>query len=125
KWIWKPADMRTTPLRLVGINWESENFLCGRAINWVIKISVSLQLPQLIIATASVYLHRFYMRKSVRRYYPKVMSATALFLATKVKEIPRKLEYIVREYLRIDENGDEIQPGNLTPDNSEVCLSIE
>ncbi|KAI8447067.1 cyclin-like protein, partial [Phakopsora pachyrhizi] len=79
-----------------GIDWESE-FLHGRAINWVIRISVSLQLPQLIIATASVYLHRFYMRKSVRRYSPKVMSATALFLATKIKEVPRKLEYIVRD----------------------------
>ncbi|CAH7666387.1 cyclin-like protein, partial [Phakopsora pachyrhizi] len=120
QWIWKPADMRSTPSRLVGIDWESENFLRGRAISWVIRISVSLQLPQLIIATASVYLHRFYMRKSVRRYSPKVMSATALFLATKVEEVPRKLEYIVREYLRIGHNGDEIQPGNLTPDNSEI-----
>ncbi|CAH7690465.1 myosin head-domain-containing protein [Phakopsora pachyrhizi] len=59
------------------------------------------------------------MRKSVRRYSLKVMSATALFLATKVEEVPIKLEYIFREYLRIDENGDEIQPGNLTPDGSE------
>ncbi|CAH7665812.1 cyclin-like protein, partial [Phakopsora pachyrhizi] len=125
QWIWNPADMRSTPSRLVGIDWESENFLRGRAINWVIRISVSLQLPQLIIATASVFLHRFYMRKSVRRYSPKVMSATALFLATKAKEVPRKLEYIVREYLRIDKNGDEIQPGNLTPDNSKESASFK
>ncbi|KAI8443080.1 hypothetical protein BY996DRAFT_6425417 [Phakopsora pachyrhizi] len=51
------------------------------------------------------------------------MSATALFLATKVKQVPRKLEYIVREYLRIDENGDEILPGNHAPDNSEASIS--
>ncbi|CAH7671068.1 hypothetical protein PPACK8108_LOCUS5833 [Phakopsora pachyrhizi] len=65
------------------------------------------------------------MRKSVRRYSPKVMSATALFLATKVEEVPRKLEYIVREYLRINKNGDEIQPGNLTPDDSEESASFK
>ncbi|CAH7667906.1 cyclin-like protein [Phakopsora pachyrhizi] len=117
--------MRSTPSKLVGIDWESENFLRRRAINWIIRISVSLQLPQLIIPTASIYLHRFYMRKSVRRYSPKFMSSTALFLATKVKEVPRKLEYIVREYLWIDKNGDEIQPGNLTPDNSEECASFK
>ncbi|CAH7677648.1 cyclin-like protein [Phakopsora pachyrhizi] len=127
QWIWKPADMRSTPSRLVGIDCESENFLRGRAISWVIRISLLnfLQLPQLIIATASVYLHRFYMRKSVRRYSPKVMSATALFLATKAKEVPRKLEYIIREYLRIKENGDEIQPGNLKPDNFEESASFK
>ncbi|KAA1123805.1 hypothetical protein PGTUg99_021074 [Puccinia graminis f. sp. tritici] len=107
QWLWTPQALYDTPSRKLGMGWSEEIHLRARAVNWIVRISITLQLPQLIIATAAAYVHRFYMRKPLQRYPPKMMSATALFLATKVEEVPRKLEYVVREYLSVDEDGNE------------------
>ena len=67
-----------------------------------------LKLPQITLATASVYFHRFYMRHSMidappdrkgLHYYP--IAATCLFLATKVEENCRKMRELVIACVRV------------------------
>ncbi|KAE8581496.1 hypothetical protein XENTR_v10024810 [Xenopus tropicalis] len=41
-------------------------------------------------------MHRFYMHHSFTKYHRNVMSPTALFLAAKVEEQPRKLEHVIK-----------------------------
>jgi cyclin T len=57
-----------------------------------------LALPQLAIATAVVFFHRFYASATAVRPNDKFVAATAcLFLASKVEEIPKYLEVVVPE----------------------------
>ncbi|OAV91493.1 hypothetical protein, variant [Puccinia triticina 1-1 BBBD Race 1] len=107
QWLWTPQTVYETPSKKLGMRWAEEVHQRARAVNWIVRISIALQLPQLIIATAAAYVHRFYMRKPLQKYSPKMISATALFLATKVEEVPRKLEHVIREYLSVDEDGNE------------------
>ena len=66
-----------------------------------------LKLPQITLATANVFLHRFYMRHSMVdtpnrpgfHYYS--MAATSLFLATKVEEDCRKMKDLVIACVRV------------------------
>ncbi|PLW46107.1 hypothetical protein PCASD_04162 [Puccinia coronata f. sp. avenae] len=109
QWLWPPHALHCTPSGRLGMAFPEEAHRRARAVNWIVRSSISLQLPQLIIATAAAYLHRFYMRKAIQKYPPRLISATALFLATKVEEVPRKLEHVVREYLAVDEQGHERQ----------------
>ncbi|MBW0537072.1 hypothetical protein O181_076787 [Austropuccinia psidii MF-1] len=120
QWLWPVESLSDTPSGRLGMSWDEESHVRSQAINWIIRISISLQLPQLVIATASAYLHRFYMRKPIQKYSFKAMSATALFLATKVEEVPRKLEYVVREYLKFDDLGQE--RGSINEDSNEFQL---
>ncbi|KAJ8925425.1 hypothetical protein NQ315_009257 [Exocentrus adspersus] len=51
---------------------------------------------QLCINTAIVYMHRFYVFHSFTHFPWHQMAAAALFLAAKVEEQPRKLEYVIK-----------------------------
>ena len=56
-----------------------------------------LRLPQLSIATAIVFYHRFYSRKSYDSYDRFRIATTCLFLAGKVEETPKKIKDVVIE----------------------------
>ena len=53
--------------------------------------------PQLTIATAIVFYHRFYLNNSYEQYDRFVIANTCLFLAGKVEETPKKLKDVVIE----------------------------
>ncbi|EFP81055.2 uncharacterized protein PGTG_07307 [Puccinia graminis f. sp. tritici CRL 75-36-700-3] len=89
------------------MGWSEEINLRAWVVNWIIRISITLQLAQLIITTTAAYVHWFYMRKPLQRYPPKMMSATSLFLATKVEEVPRKLECVVCKYFSVNKDDNE------------------
>ncbi|KAA0202556.1 hypothetical protein HAZT_HAZT012011 [Hyalella azteca] len=55
----------------------------------------------MVINTAIVYMHRFYMMHSFTscilcRFHRNVIAPAAIFLAAKVEEQPRKLEHLIR-----------------------------
>lgn len=56
-----------------------------------------LRLPQLSIATAIVFYHRFYSRKTYDSYDRFRIATTCLFLAGKVEETPKKIKDVVIE----------------------------
>ncbi|XP_044525069.1 cyclin-T2, partial [Gracilinanus agilis] len=64
-----------------------------------------LNVSQLTINTAIVYMHRFYMHHSFTKFNRNgeggglklnIIAPTALFLAAKVEEQPRKLEHVIK-----------------------------
>lgn len=67
-----------------------------QAANLIQDMGQRLNVSQLTINTAIVYMHRFYMHHSFTKYHRNVMSPTALFLAAKVEEQPRKLEHVIK-----------------------------
>lgn len=63
---------------------------------------MKLKLPQLTIASAVVFFHRFYVRHKLKEYDRYMIAATCLFLAAKVEETPKKLKDVIEitHYLR-------------------------
>jgi len=60
-----------------------------------------LRLPQLTIATAIVFYHRFFAHKSYESFCRFTIATTCLFLASKVEETPKKLKDVVIETFKI------------------------
>eukprot|EP00962_Isochrysis_galbana_P025622 scaffold7923_cov121-Isochrysis_galbana.AAC.2 len=61
--------------------------------------------PQLPIATAMVFYHRFFAFKSYEEHDRFNIATTALFLACKVEETPRKLKDVVTEAYKAQYKG--------------------
>jgi len=62
----------------------------------------ALRLPQLSIATAIVFFHRFYARMSYEHYQDRFcVATTCLFLASKVEETPKKLKDVAAETYKV------------------------
>lgn len=56
-----------------------------------------LIIRQQAVATAQVYVRRFYTKVEVRRTNPALVLATALYLACKMEECPQHIRMIMAE----------------------------
>ena len=72
----------------------------SRAPDQSLSFIASPRRPQLTIATAIVFYHRFYLNNSYEQYDRFVIANTCLFLAGKVEETPKKLKDVVIESYR-------------------------
>mmetsp|Transcript_3523 Transcript_3523/g.6642 ORF Transcript_3523/g.6642 Transcript_3523/m.6642 type:complete len:275 (-) Transcript_3523:508-1332(-) len=84
-----------TPSGRDGISQDSE--MCARAYACTLiqEAGILLRLPQVVMVTAQMLFHRFFLRVSLKRYSHLWAAAAALFLATKVEEQHRKLREVV------------------------------
>ena len=103
KWLFTDAELKRTPSQLDGMKWEDEQISRSKGVNFIAQVGIMLKLPQITIATAAVYFHRFFMRYSMVvipphriGIHPYEIAATSLFLSTKVEENVRKMrEFVV------------------------------
>ncbi|CAG9956184.1 unnamed protein product [Clonostachys rosea f. rosea IK726] len=63
----------------------------------IIKLSKKISVRQQCIATAQVYLKRFYTKVEIRRTNPYLVVTTAVYLACKMEEAPQHIRMIVTE----------------------------
>jgi hypothetical protein len=56
-----------------------------------------LNIRQQALATAQVYVRRFYLKVEMRRTNPALVLATALYLACKMEECPQHIRMIMAE----------------------------
>jgi protein BUR2 len=87
QWYYTLAEMRRSPSALAGYTLDSEMYERSKGCNFVYNVGHLLKLPQITIATAAVFLHRFYMRHSLKEYHYYVGCLVCL--------IARKLELLV------------------------------
>ncbi|KAI9808953.1 MAG: Cyclin- protein fam58a [Pycnora praestabilis] len=107
QWIFSDEELSRTPSALDGMPLEKERESRGKGVNFITQVGIMLKLPQLTLATASVFLHRFFMRYSMvdvpgrpgLHYY--AIAATSIFLATKVEENCRKMRELVIACCRV------------------------
>eukprot|EP01080_Neovahlkampfia_damariscottae_P000734 gene734-8986_t len=59
------------------------------------EVGISLKVPQLTIATAWVYFHRFYVLHSFKAYDRHIVGGTCLFLAAKTEETFKKIKDVI------------------------------
>lgn len=107
QWIFSSAELRRAPSVLDGMDITQEQSNRSKGVNFITQVGMLLKLPQLTLATASVYLHRFFMRHSMvdlpnrPGLHHYAIAATALFLATKVEENCRKMKELVVACCRV------------------------
>ncbi|KAL8728402.1 MAG: hypothetical protein Q9166_005448 [cf. Caloplaca sp. 2 TL-2023] len=107
QWIFSENELLRTPSILDGLSPEKERENRGKGVNFIFQVGIMLKLPQVTLATASVLLHRFFVRHSMVEapgrpafhYYS--MAATSIFLATKIEEDCRKMKELVVACVRV------------------------
>ena len=107
QWLFTPHDLLCTPSILAGLPPNLEHANRAKGVNFILQAGMMLKLPQITLATASVFFHRFYMRQSMidtpsrtgQHYYS--IAATSLFLASKVEENCRKMRELVIACVRV------------------------
>src|SRR4051794_6262621 len=65
QWLFTDAELAHTPSVLDGLSVAEERFRRAKGVNFIIQAGILLKLPQLTLMTASVFFHRFYMRRSM------------------------------------------------------------
>ncbi|RKK78835.1 RNA polymerase II holoenzyme cyclin-like subunit [Fusarium oxysporum] len=63
----------------------------------LIRLAKRLTIRQQSMATAQVYMKRFYSKVEIRRTNPYLVIATAIYLACKIEESPQHIRLIVTE----------------------------
>ncbi|CAG9864121.1 unnamed protein product [Phyllotreta striolata] len=96
RWYFTKEQLENTPSRKCGFDAHKELSNRQQAANFIQDMGQKLKVSQLCINTAIVYMHRFYVFHSFTHFPWHQMAAAALFLAAKVEEQPRKLEYVIR-----------------------------
>ncbi|XP_028991710.1 cyclin-T2a isoform X2 [Betta splendens] len=96
KWFFTREQLESTPSRRCGVEPDRELSYRQQAANLVQDMGQRLNVSQLTINTAIVYMHRFYMHHSFTKFHRNIISPTTLFLAAKVEEQPRKLEHVIK-----------------------------
>ncbi|MEE6489074.1 hypothetical protein FKM82_015478 [Ascaphus truei] len=96
RWFFTREQLESTPSRHCGVEADKELSYRQQAANLVQDMGQRLNVSQLTINTAIVYMHRFYMHHSFTKFHRNIISPTALFLAAKVEEQPRKLEHVIK-----------------------------
>ncbi|XP_063217677.1 cyclin-T isoform X1 [Bacillus rossius redtenbacheri] len=97
KWYFsKEYLLNNSPSRRCGCSADKELSYRQQAANFIQDMGQKLQVTQLCINTAIVYMHRFYVFHSFTQFHRNAIAAAALFLAAKVEEQPRKLEHVIK-----------------------------
>ena len=109
QWLFTDTELLLAPSIIDGkLSPQGERENRSKGVNFILQAGIMLKLPQITLATASVFLHRFYMRHSMvdvpgrsPGYHYYSMAATCLFLATKVEENCRKMKELVIACVRV------------------------
>ncbi|KAG8189438.1 hypothetical protein JTE90_012511 [Oedothorax gibbosus] len=96
RWYFTKDQLANTPSKKCDIDNAKELSYRQMAAKFIQDMGQRLQLSQLCINTAIVYMHRFYVFHSFSEVHRNNLSISALFLAAKVEEQPRKLEHVIK-----------------------------
>ncbi|CAN1809135.1 CYCT1-5 [Linum perenne] len=84
-----------SPSRLDGIDLKKETYLRKSYCTFLQDLGMKLKVPQITIATAIVFCHRFFIRQSHTRNDRRTVATVCMFLAGKVEETPRPLKDVI------------------------------
>ncbi|KAI8331528.1 cyclin-like protein [Chlamydoabsidia padenii] len=95
QWLYSKDELLDTPSIADGITFEQEQMDRTKGCHYLLAVAARLNLPQLVVATATTFFHRFFMRHSMKRFHIYDMAATSLFVAAKVEENTRRIKDFV------------------------------
>ena len=94
-WFYPLSQIRkTTRSRLDGVSFTDELLGQSKGVQFITRMAIPLRLPPQTIFAAALFLHRFYIRHSLKRGHPYEIAAACLFLACKTEESSCKLHEV-------------------------------
>lgn len=92
-WIFSQTEVfqRSPSIVKGGLSPKHEMIQRAKGINFIIQVGTSVRVPEMTINAACTFLHRFYIRHSLKDYHCYEIGGTCLFLATKAEESLRRL----------------------------------
>ncbi|KAL8524329.1 hypothetical protein ACS0TY_014057 [Phlomoides rotata] len=84
-----------SPSRRDGIDLKKETYLRKSYCTLLQDLGMRLKVPQVTIATAIIFCHRFFLRQSHARNDRRTIATVCMFLAGKVEETPRPLKDVI------------------------------
>ncbi|KAK3154016.1 hypothetical protein QOZ80_2BG0184760 [Eleusine coracana subsp. coracana] len=87
---------KLSPSRKDGISESKESEIRHLYCSFIRDIGMRLKLPQMTIATAIMFCHRFYLHQSLAKNGWQTIATVCIFLASKVEDTPCPLDLVVR-----------------------------
>ncbi|KAI0495478.1 hypothetical protein KFK09_021779 [Dendrobium nobile] len=84
-----------SPSRRDGIDLKKETYLRKSYCTFLRELGMRLKVPQVTIATAIIFCHRFFLRQSHAKNDRMTIATVCMFLAGKVEETPRPLKDVI------------------------------
>ncbi|KAI8011411.1 Cyclin-T1-5 [Camellia lanceoleosa] len=84
-----------SPSRGDGIDLKKETYLRKSYCTFLQDLGMRLKVPQVTIATAIIFCHRFFLRQSHAKNDRRTIATVCMFLAGKVEETPRPLKDVI------------------------------
>ncbi|KAF9403538.1 hypothetical protein BGX21_003033 [Mortierella sp. AD011] len=117
QWLFRKEDLYRTPSLMSGLSYQFEKESRSKGVTFIIQVGMHLKLPQLTMATAALFFHRFYMRHSLKDYKFYDIGATCIYLASKTEESTRKFKDVIiacaqkaaKKEIQIDDSSKEFR----------------
>lgn len=109
QWYFTKDELLDTPSINAGYTYEAEQIDRTKGCLYILAVAAKLNLPQLVIATACTFFHRFYMRHSMKSFPVYDIAATCLLVATKVEECTRRLKDFLNVCAQKAQKNDKVQ----------------
>ncbi|KAL5744835.1 hypothetical protein ACOSQ2_027951 [Xanthoceras sorbifolium] len=84
-----------SPSKQDGIDLRREAYLRKSYCTFLQDLGMRLKVPQITIATAIIFCHRFFLRQSHAKNDRRTIATVCMFLAGKVEETPRPLKDVI------------------------------
>ncbi|GAB2286429.1 hypothetical protein Dimus_020836 [Dionaea muscipula] len=96
RWYFSRKEIEeNSPSRQDGIDLKKETYLRKSYCTFLQDLGMRLKVPQVTIATAITFCHRFYLRQSHAKNDRRTIVTACMFLAGKVEETPRPLKDVI------------------------------
>ncbi|KAK9671561.1 hypothetical protein RND81_12G039000 [Saponaria officinalis] len=96
RWYFSRKEIEeNSPSRSDGIDLKKETYLRKSYCTFLQDLGMRLKVPQVTIAAAIIFCHRFYLRQSHGKNDRRTVATACMFLAGKVEETPRPLKDVI------------------------------
>ncbi|KAJ4958851.1 hypothetical protein NE237_025962 [Protea cynaroides] len=96
RWYFSRKEIEdNSPSRRDGIDLKKETYLRKSYCTFLQDLGMRLKVPQVTIATAIIFCHRFFLRQSHSKNDRRTIATVCMFLAGKVEETPRPLKDVI------------------------------
>ncbi|CAL5029919.1 unnamed protein product [Urochloa decumbens] len=85
-----------SPSRKDGITESKESEVRQLYCSFIRDVGIRLKLPQMTLATAIMFCHRFYLHQSLAKNGWQTVATVCVFLASKTEDTPCPLDHVVR-----------------------------
>ncbi|XP_024993679.1 cyclin-T1-3-like isoform X1 [Cynara cardunculus var. scolymus] len=107
RWYFSRKEIEeNSPSRPDGIDLKKETYLRKSYCTFLQDLGMRLKVPQVTIATAIIFCHRFFLRQSHAKNDRRTVATVCMFLAGKVEETPRPLKDVILVSYEINNKKD-------------------